>query len=166
MKPTTTGPKYSPTGARNPWRKLSRNWMRPKTFPWTCCAAIFSSTAKPMRRADPPATGAELLLLPGGAEAALGMKFASPFCPAEHASRECGERAGKQEPPPVECRGLLHRQGIGYQARQQRHGEARDHDAERAAEERQHQALGGQLADQPLASGADRRPDGQLFLAH
>src|ERR1039457_6117018 len=78
MKPTTTGPKYSPTGARNPCRILSRSWMRPKTFPWTCCAAIFSSTAKPMRRADPTAMAAKRVWWQE-AQAALGMKFASAF---------------------------------------------------------------------------------------
>ena len=55
------------------------------------------------------------------------------------------------------------RQGRGHEPVQQRNHGNREQDSEAAADGTEQRALGCELSNQPLAPGAERRPDGELL---
>ena len=74
-------------------------------------------------------------------------------------------QAAAEQHARVDRRGLGDRQPVGDEADQQRQCGEGQQDAGDAAADGQQQALGEQLADQPLAAGAHRRADGEFLAA-
>ena len=81
----------------------------------------------------------------------------------EDQARQRGQDEREDHGAHVHRRHIRGRKRHRHERCQQRHREHGEHHAEAAAQRRENEALGRQLTDQPLASRADGRPDGELF---
>ena len=123
-------------------------------------------TPRPRRRRAPTACARRAALRRARPRAARRSRRRRRAQRRQHAERRCPSPASAQPrprapaDPPRACPavGMRHRDEPG----QQRHRATATSDAERAAGEATQQALGHQLPDEPLASGAERRAQFQL----
>ena len=82
---------------------------------------------------------------------------------AEPQARGEGGDRGEDQNTQIDGRGLGHGERRRHEAREQGHGDDGDRDAEQATDKREHEALGQQLAHEPLAPRAERGPHRQLL---